>query len=240
MLREVKVKTLDGGVLTVEVVPATTIKELKAMLHEKKQCEDPSEHKILKVKVLANGGLLVDDNQTLESAGMLHAESEAAAIFCRNEVEAATNEAIHAEGYVQVNIPCSLTEIPALAFYGCHQVVKVVIPEYVTAIKDYAFAECECLASITIPDSVTAIEEGAFCGCNSLQSITIPESVTAIGDVAFAGCESLASITIPESVTAIGKGAFHGCKSLETITIPESVTAIGDAAFKGCDSLKGR
>ena len=34
MPHEVKVKTLQGGVLTVEVMPANTIEELKAMLHE--------------------------------------------------------------------------------------------------------------------------------------------------------------------------------------------------------------
>ena len=71
MPRELKVKTLEGGDLTLEVVPTTTIKELKAMLHEKKHCEDPIERKILKVKVLADGALLVDDDETLEFAGLL-------------------------------------------------------------------------------------------------------------------------------------------------------------------------
>ena len=88
MPREVlTVKTLEGGVLSVEVMPTNTIEELKAMLHEKKHCEDPIEHKILRVKVLANG-LLVDDGQTLEFAGLLHAESEVTVIYSRNEVEA--------------------------------------------------------------------------------------------------------------------------------------------------------
>ena len=75
MLCELKVKTLQGGDLTIKVVPTTTIKELKAMLREKKHCEDPIEHKILKVKVLADG-LLVDADQTLESAGLSHPEAE--------------------------------------------------------------------------------------------------------------------------------------------------------------------
>ena len=110
MPRELKVKTLDGDDLTVEVVPTTTIKELKAKLFGKKHCEDPIERKILKVKVLADG-LLVDDGQTVDSAELLHAESEATVIYSRNEVEAATKEAIHAEGFLQVNIPVSLTEI---------------------------------------------------------------------------------------------------------------------------------
>ena len=115
MPSEVKVKTLEGGDLTVIVAPANTIKELRAILRENKQCEDPIEHKILKVQVLADG-LFVDDDQTLESAGLLHAESEVTVIYCRNEVEAATKEAIHAEGLLQLNIPSSLAEIPAGAF----------------------------------------------------------------------------------------------------------------------------
>ena len=115
MLREVKVKTLDGGSLRVEVMPANTIEELKAMLYEKKHGEDPIERKILKVKVLADR-LLVDDDQTLESAGLLHPEAEVTVIYSRNEVEAATKDAIHAEGLLQVNIPFSLTKIPARAF----------------------------------------------------------------------------------------------------------------------------
>ena len=101
---QLKVKTLEGGVLTLEVMPANTIEQLKAMLREKKHCEDLIERQVLKVKVLVDG-LLVDDDQTLESAGLLHAESEVTAIFCRNELEAATKETIHAEGLLQVNIP---------------------------------------------------------------------------------------------------------------------------------------
>ena len=93
MLREVKMKTLEGGDLTVEVMPTSTIEELKAMLlamlHEKKRCEDPIERRILKVKVLADG-LLVDDDQTVESAGLLNEESEVTVMYHRNEVEAAT------------------------------------------------------------------------------------------------------------------------------------------------------
>ncbi len=237
MPHELKVKTLEGGVITVEVTPRNTIQELKAMLHEKKQCEDPIEHKILKVKVLANG-LLLDDDQTLESAGLLHAESEVTVIYSRNEVEAATKEAIHEEGFLQVNIPSSLTEIPAEAFEDYHQVVTVAIPESVTVIGEAAFAGCKYLASITIPASVTSIGHYAFFGCSSLESITIPESVTAIRDRAFLECSSLVSITIPKSVTAIKVCAFRACRSLASITIPESVTAIEELAFAYCVSLE--
>ena len=48
---------------------------------KRKDCEDLIERQILKVKVLS-GGFLVDDHQTLESAGLLHAESEVTVIYC--------------------------------------------------------------------------------------------------------------------------------------------------------------
>ena len=138
MPQELKVKTLDGGDLSVEVMLTSAIQELKTILRERKHCEDPIERQILKVKVLA-AGLLVDDDQTLESAGLLHDESKVTVIYCRNEVEAATKKAILAEGQLQVNIPSSLTEIPARAFEDSNQVVKVAIPELVTAIGYQAF-----------------------------------------------------------------------------------------------------
>ena len=206
------------------------------MLYEKKHCEDPIERKILKVKVLADA-LLVNDDQTLESVGLLHDESEVTVIYSRNEVEAATTEAINAEGLLQVNIPSSLKEISAGAFQGDDRVVMVAIPESVTTIGDCAFQSCKSLENITIPESVTTIGDGAFQNCQSLANITIPESVTTLGDFAFQNCESLANITMPESVTTIGVFGFQSCKSLANITIPESVTTIGDCAFQSCKSL---
>ena len=100
MPRELRLKTLEGGDHNVEVIPTCTVQELKAMLLEKKDCEDPIERQILKVEVLS-GGFSVDDHQTLESAGLLHAESDVTVIYCRNQVEAATKEAIHEEGLLQ-------------------------------------------------------------------------------------------------------------------------------------------
>ena len=88
MTHEMKVKTLEGGVVTVEVIPTKTIRELMVMLREKKDCEDPIERQILKVKVLVDGSV-PDDDQTLESLGLLHAESEVTVIYYRNEIEAA-------------------------------------------------------------------------------------------------------------------------------------------------------
>eukprot|EP00434_Breviolum_minutum_P002574 symbB.v1.2.002275.t1/scaffold122.1/size316190/8 len=234
--RELKVNTIEGAVLTVQVMPTNTIQELKAMLCEKKH-ENPVERRIFKAEVLFDGSLVHCDSQTLQAVGLLDGEFEVTVVYSRNEVEAATKAEIHGEGFVQVNLPVSLVEISSKAFENCRQLVKVAIPESVTCIGVRAFAGCRSLGNITIPDSVAVIGARAFAECRSLASITIPGFVRAIGPAAFARCSSLVSVTIPESVTAIETCAFEGCTSLVRITIPQSVTAIGAAAFARCVSL---
>ena len=68
--REMQVTTLEGEPLTFKVFPTDTLKDLKAMLVAHKHREDLTKRKLCCVKVLA-GGLLVDDDQTLESAGLM-------------------------------------------------------------------------------------------------------------------------------------------------------------------------
>ena len=68
--QKMKVKTLEGEMLAVEVAPTNTVKELRAMLLESKRCEDSIERQLLRVEVLT-AGLLIDDDQTVESAGLL-------------------------------------------------------------------------------------------------------------------------------------------------------------------------
>ena len=110
MSHEVNVKTLEGGVVTVKVRPTNTIGDLKAMLRTKKH--------IVKIQLSAESSKLLslqnkkilDGNQTLKSAELLHGESEVTVIYSRNEVEAATKDGIHAKGLLQVNIPSSRTE----------------------------------------------------------------------------------------------------------------------------------
>ena len=82
--QKMKVKTLEGETLAVEVLPTTTVKELRAMLLESKGYEDPIECGLLRVEVLT-AGLLMDDDQTVESAGLLCAGSDATVVYARRE-----------------------------------------------------------------------------------------------------------------------------------------------------------
>eukprot|EP00434_Breviolum_minutum_P029467 symbB.v1.2.026056.t2/scaffold2576.1/size75980/1 len=234
---ELKVNSLQGHVLTLEVAMTESVRQLKAMILEQHPCEDPIERKVLKADILHDRCLL-DDAQTLHEAG-LEAESEVSVIYSINEMEAASQDDIHAsEGFFQINLSEGLTHVAAFAFRCCCKVVRVTVPTSVVDIGSSAFAGCSSLESITFPETVSDIRAGAFKGCNSLKCIIIPDSVHHISPRVFAGCGSLKSVVIPDSVTYIGDGAFAGCNSLESIAIPGSVTCIGDGAFGGCSSLE--
>ena len=235
---EVKLNTLQGGVITLDLPMTTTVLELKAMLLEKHPCRDPSKRKVLKVELLRNTSI-IDETETLGSGGFLSAESQVSVAYTTNEVEAATKHDIHTCGSFGVTIPSNVTDISREAFLNSQQLVLLTMPESVRTIGDSAFAHCISLESITFGESVTHICDDAFLYCTSLESITLGESVTHIGSGAFADCTSLKGITLGESVTHIGSGAFANCTSLESITLGEAVTHIGSCAFANCTSLKG-
>ena len=80
---ELKLNTLQGDVITLEVFMETTLEELKAMLLEKRKIkiEDPIEHKILGVELLHNSSIMVDDAKTLGEAGLFEADGVARVIL---------------------------------------------------------------------------------------------------------------------------------------------------------------
>ncbi len=166
----------------------------------------------------------------------------------------------------KLEIPNTVTEIKACAFFSCDSLTSVTIPDSVTSIGDDAFYNCDGLTSVIIPDSVTSIGDDAFYNCDGLTSVTISDSVTSIGSSAFGGCSSLEynvkdnlkylgnasnpylyladvknrsikSATIENTCKIIGAGAFLGCSSLTSIEIPDSVTSIGAQAFELCEKL---
>jgi len=161
-------------------------------------------------------------DQTREESAGQHCmpKREVTVIYSRNKVEAATKQTIHAEGFLQVNIPWSLREIGACK--NCNQVVKEGHWERcfaklrVFGNHHYLWAShshwCLCLFRLWVFGrhyySWLCDGHWGLClvsdrhwerclqDCMSLEGITIPESVTDIGMRAFCGCRPLRSITI--------------------------------------------
>ena len=240
---KVELKTLHGGIISLELRRQTTLGELKAMLLEKHPSPDlpDLERQILTVELLLGASIVEGGEETgIAAAGLVEAE-DITVIYKRNEVEAATQEDMKVhdmrDAFFHLKIPKNCTEILIHAFQYCSNLVSVSISESVTHIGVAAFGYCRSLVSITLGGSVTHIGQSAFHGCNSLANITLVESVTHIGHGAFFECASLASITLGESVTHIRGSTFRGCSSLASITLGESVTHIEDSAFACCRSL---
>ena len=266
MSRKIKLGTLQGSVITLDVPMTATVRELKMMFLLKHPCQDPLERKVLKVELLRDNSI-IDDAESLDEAGLVGAEPPVTVTYARNEVEAVEQDDIHAQGYFGVKIPSNVTNISNAAFKDLHELVLVTIPESVTHIGECAFQDCDSLASITLGESVTDIGEGAFAGCTSLASITLGESVTVSHTLTQRNaCQSCTlpnvnvshrltqtdahcfsspknrsletvSITSCAFVAHIGKVAFEDCTSLTSITLSESVTDIGESGFEGCTSL---
>ena len=144
---KLKVNTLQGGIIILDITPTVTVRELKVMLLEHAQCEHPLERRILKVKLL-NDKTLIDDaqaSQTIVEAGLLHATetnvAEVTVLYTRNEMEAVTSREIPLLSRpLQVNIPDATTEVSEGAFQDCRKIVRVNIPESVIRIENSAFA----------------------------------------------------------------------------------------------------
>ena len=133
------------------------------------------------------------------------------------------------------DIPASVTDIRAAAFWGCGSLTAVSIPNGVTAIGDQAFSRCGVLR-FDIPDSVTSIGTYAFAVCDSLTGVRLPAGLTELSDYIFAWSQNLYDVIIPGSVTSIGSGAFSGTK-ITCLVIPDGVTEINDEVCVWCGSL---
>ncbi|CAK9053721.1 unnamed protein product [Durusdinium trenchii] len=235
-----------GAAATVEVMPDTTIRQLKQQLKAIQACEDEFTRSVSRVDLVVDGTKLCDDGQTVTQAG-LSPDTEVQVLFTIHTIECSSKKD---SGYdlmdlAIVHIPSSATKINYGAFQDCTLVASVIIPDSVSLtipnsvakLGKASFEGCHSLVSLTIPDSVRNIHDKTFRGCNSLRVLRIPDSVLSIGNSAFEGCHSLTSLEIPSSVIDIGMEAFSGCRSLANLSIPNSVTCIWNSSFFGCSSL---
>ncbi len=118
-------------------------------------------------------------------------------------------------------IPNGVSNISAVAFYGCTSLTSVNISDSVKTIGSSAFSHCSGLISVNIGSGVTSIESSAFYYCHSLNSAYIGSGVISIGPNAFAYCSALSSVNIPSSLTNIGDNAFKDCSGLKKIIVSD-------------------
>ncbi|MBE5866001.1 MAG: leucine-rich repeat domain-containing protein [Lachnospiraceae bacterium] len=80
----------------------------------------------------------------------------------------------------EVNIPLSITELPA-GMLAVNDFKTFTVPSHVKTISDQAIEECGEMESLIIEEGVEIIGEKVFNNCDVLKSVVIPASVTEIG-----------------------------------------------------------
>ncbi len=151
-------------------------------------------------------------------------------------------------GIHDLNLPSSLKEVGAYAFYGSfYYVYYRTLSGYsdnVVYVGGWAVGTDEegveyINVAATQPDGkpVVGISNYAFVDGVNIATATLPTSSSAfkyLGMGAFSGCMSLESIEIPDGITEIYPSTFYGCTMLSEITLPSSIRKIDELAFYNC------
>ncbi len=155
---------------------------------------------------------------------------------CNAIIEKESNTLI--VGCKATKIPSSVEKIGEQAFVDCDTLESIDIPDSVEQMKAWAFFGCTGLKQVNFPQNLKYIGMDCFTGCSSLESIVIPEGVTQLAPGAFMHCSSLKSVELPSTLIGIYEQAFAQCINLTKITIPQKVKVIAYGAFLGCNNLK--
>ncbi|CAJ1373062.1 unnamed protein product [Effrenium voratum] len=240
MAMRIPVRQLNGKVTILEVMPETTVGELRSRVKGWQAFDD--ELMLSRVDLVLGERKLVDeDTMTQDSV----TEIERDAFKGCSSLELLT-------------MPAKLVTLGRGAFQGS-SLQHLAIPSFVDMIWPLTFDSCKSLLSVTLGHSVGLIEPEAFSSCSLLESLALSAAVCYIGQRAFRGCSSLRSVTIeqtapppiqelravnarrrcvPNRVRIIEREAFLGCSALRTVTIPLAVWKIEADAFAGCPALE--
>ena len=171
-------------------------------------------------------------------------------------------------GIAEIQIPDSVKEIKAFAFWNCTELEEVTMSEQLTTLTGLVFGNCTGLTSIKLPKTLTTVNtkyygsdyQGPFYGCSNLENVTLeeemeiipqylfkesgittiqlPDSIKEIQEYVFGNCIELAEISLPAHLEEIEGKAFYNCDNLTEITIPKSVIYGGGYWFEECDNLR--
>ena len=212
---EVKLDTLQGSVITLDVPMTATFRELKSMLLEKHPCQDPIERKVLKVELLRDNSI-IDDAESLDEAGLVGAEPPVTVAYARTRSGSRRAGWHPCTGILWGEDPLQRDK----NFQRCLQ-----------GFAWTSFGHNPWNLSLTLATLrfITAI----------LWRVLLWVSLwPKLGRVPLENCTSFpASISLGASVAHIGESAFQACDSVVSISLDEFVTHIGENAFEDCTSL---
>ncbi len=103
-----------------------------------------------------------------------------------------------------------ITAVSTYAFACCSNVTSVDLPDTLSEIGARAFYKDVSLASLELPSGLSTIGRMAFQDCTALKSLTIPSGVKKLPEYMCCGCSRLKEVVLPGTITEIGSSAFFG------------------------------
>ena len=103
-----------------------------------------------------------------------------------------------------------ITAVSTYAFACCSNVTSVDLPDTLSEIGARAFYKDVSLASLELPSGLSTIGRMAFQDCTALKSLTIPSGVKKLPEYICCGCSRLKEVVLPGTITEIGSSAFFG------------------------------
>ena len=201
----------------------------------------------------------VNNLRTLSSSRIVKIDQSA---FCDAEhlknitfptsIEIIDVKAFSNTGFIEIEIPSSITEIHEYAFSDCKLLQKFTFEEnsQLRQLGLYVFQNCPKLETVYIENSHFITEIGAllnierthlyfFPPASKIKYFTFPQGVKNMDPAAFYGCSNIVNILFPDdSLEAISIDGFSGCTHLKFINFPKSIRDVGKDAFQGCIELK--
>jgi hypothetical protein len=101
-----------------------------------------------------------------------------------------------------------ITAVSTYAFACCSNVTSVDLPDTLSEIGARAFYKDVSLASLELPSGLSTIGRMAFQDCTALKSLTIPSGVKKLPEYMCCGCSRLKEVVLPGTITEIGSSAF--------------------------------
>ena len=150
-----------------------------------------------------------------------------------------------------IELPDTMTKIPAYAFYYCVYLERVNFNEKLSGIGMCAFAYCirfkgtDGDGTLQLPATVSSLNAQAFLANRQLEKVDLSACLDLTGnsnywgEYAFAECTNLREVILPTTAVMIYNGTFANCVSLEKINLEETqIDNIRSEAFYGCEKLE--
>ena len=102
-----------------------------------------------------------------------------------------------------IELPVTVTAIPAAAFYACENLTEVRIPTTVTRVGNFAFYGCALLKAATLPVSLGRLGMGAFYGCVNLKEQVLGDRLEVLESATFFACRNIHHLLLPARLRRI-------------------------------------